>query len=207
MRVKSTSTLIAIAALLVAASGHASVQAGVSSTPATGQANNPSKVDVKAIIDAYEDSGMTAVRMLVRGGADINAVHPGDGTVLMVAAKNGDLSAVNELLILGADVTVSSPDDGTALIAAAGAGHLEVVRSLVAAGAAIDAVVRYDETALITACREGRFDVVKYLVAEKADVNHGVTTPSGQRRTPLNQANTQDIRKFLVAHGARDTRQ
>lgn len=162
--------------------------------------------DAKALVDALEDQGVEAVSVLVHNGADINARNPGDGTVLMVAAKRGDLPAVERLLAMGADVNVTTAGDGTALIAAAGQGHLPVVKRLVAAGAKVDTIAPHDETALITASRKGRLDVVEFLVEHKANVNLGVTTTTGQWRTPLNQARTSDIKAYLSEHGARDSR-
>jgi len=164
------------------------------------------RTDAQALIDALEDQGVDAVSDLVHGGADINAQKSGDGTVLMEAAKRGDLIAVERLLALGADVNQWSAGDGTALITAASQGHLPVVKRLIGAGARVDMIVDYDETALIAASRNGRLDVVQYLVEQKADINLGVTTPTGQWRTPLNQARTSDIKTYLVKHGARVSR-
>jgi hypothetical protein len=162
--------------------------------------------NAKVLIDALEDQGIDAVSALVHKGADINAPSRGDGTVLMVAAKRGDLPAVERLLALGADVNVTAESDGTALIAAAGEGHLPVVERLVAAGANIDAVTPHDETALITAARKGQLGVVQFLVGHKANVNLGVTTATGQWRTPLNQARTSLFMAYLSAPGAHDSR-
>jgi ankyrin repeat protein len=75
-----------------------------------------------------------------------------------------------------------------------------------AAGAKVDTVVVRDETALIAASRKGRLDVVRFLVEQKADVNLGVTTLTGQRRTPLNQAASPQIKSYLIEHGARNGR-
>lgn len=169
----------------------------------------PSRMHVRqqpgaaSLIAAVRADRPDRIRTLVRGGADIDARLPGDGTALIVAAQRGDTRLVHELLELGASVGRASPGDGNPLIAAAAGGHLAVVRELVAAGAKMDAVVPGDETPLINAARSGSLPVVRYLVGHGADVNHGVLANGREWRTPLNQSRTQTIRDYLAARGAR----
>jgi ankyrin repeat protein len=93
-----------------------------------------------------------AMRALVAGGADPNALDAQRYDVVTIAAVRDDVETVRLALALGASArNVTSPYDGTALIAAAHLGHVEAVRALVAAGAPLDHVNNLGWTALLEA--------------------------------------------------------
>lgn len=158
--------------------------------------------DARLLIDAVESGQPGTIRQLVGGGADVNARSAGDGTALIVAAKRGDIEIARELLELGAKVDEPSEGDGNPLIAAAAHDHLETARLLVAAGANVNAIVAGDETPLINAARSGDLAMVQYLVGQGADVNLGVVADWGKWRSPLNQARSAEIKRYLQSKGA-----
>ncbi len=146
--------------------------------------------------------GPAPSRTLVGGGVDVNARMAGEGTALIVAAKQGNVDIVRELIKLGANVNKPSAGDGNPLIAAAAYDHLEVAKLLVAAGANVNAVVVGDETPLINAARSGKLAMVRYLVEHGADVNLGMVADRGEWRSPLSQAANMDIKSYLQSKGA-----
>jgi ankyrin repeat protein len=175
--------------------------AASASTPAAARAGHD-QADAMQLIAAVRQQDVGAVRRMAGNGADVNAGVHGDGTALIVAAKRGDLAMVNVLLELGAGVNKSVPDDGNPLIAASAAGSRDVMARLLAAGASVNAVVPDDETALISAVRNDRLAAVELLVEHGADVNLGVVANGTEWRSPLNQARSESIRKYLSGHGA-----
>lgn len=173
---------------------------GTASTPAS--SSKPELARATRLIDAAAAGQMEVVRRLVAAGVKVDSSVPGNGTALIVAARRGDLAMVEQLLALGARPDQASVGDGNALIVAASGGHLPVVERLLAARANVNGVVVHDETPLINASRHGHLPVVTYLVEHGADVNLGVVADAGQWRSPLNQASTSAIRRYLTSNGA-----
>lgn len=75
------------------------------------------------------------VELLIKNGADINAVGLTDMTALMVAAERGNSNTVELLLKYGADVNIEDHFGRTALSFAEDHGHTKVVEILKEAGA------------------------------------------------------------------------
>jgi len=91
-----------------------------------------------------------AARLLMRLGADPNALEAQQYDIITIAAVADDVEMLKVALAGGAKATnITSPYQGTALIAAAHLGHDEVVRVLIAAGAPLDHVNNLGWTALI----------------------------------------------------------
>jgi uncharacterized protein len=91
-----------------------------------------------------------AMKSLVDGGADANALDADRYDMVTIAAVADDPATLEAALKLGNRATnVTSRYDGTALIAAAHLGHVEVVRILIKAGAPLDHVNNLGWTALI----------------------------------------------------------
>lgn len=144
-------------------------------------------------------TALDLIQVLLAHGANPNqqlktptlqrAHTPGEGTLaegatpLMRAAKNGDAAAIRLLLAHGADPSLRQKNGSTALMFAAGLGR----------GLGVFAKDYATEAELLEA--------VKVLVAAGADVN--VATDSGE--TPMHYAAqaSDDIVRFLAAHGAR----
>lgn len=169
----------------------------------------------RALLDASEAGDVGEMTTLLDSGADVNAPFKGDGSPLIVAARQGHKAAVQLLLDRGADPDRGVPGDGNAIIMAAREGHEDVVGLLLDRGAHIDQVVPGDENALIQASGAGQLSVAKLLVARGADVNARVwiepdsVRPNGEWRTPLNMARKgrhNAVVDFLLSVGAREDR-
>jgi ankyrin repeat protein len=141
-----------------------------------------------------------AVRALVAGGADINALENRRYDVITIAAVKDDVRMVKLALELGGNPKlVTSPYDGTALIAAAHLGHAEVVRALIDAGAPLDHVNNLGWTALIEAVILGdggprHQATVAALVAAGAD--RAIADRSGM--TPLRHAELRGYQRIVA---------
>jgi beta-lactamase regulating signal transducer with metallopeptidase domain len=169
----------------------------------------------RALVEAIQEDRADAneVVELLTAGADVNATVDGDGSPLIVAAREGRMDIVRLLLDRGADVNLAVVGDGSPLIMAAREGHADIVALLLDKGAQIDQVVPADENALIQASGEGQLAVVQLLVARGADVNArawaeaAYERPRGEWRTPLNMARKGGhgaVVAFLISAGARD---
>lgn len=149
-----------------------------------------------------------AMRALVAGGANPNALERDRYDIVTIAAVANDLPTLKLALELGCSAkNVTSRYDGTALIAAAHLGHAEVVRMLIKAGAPLDHVNNLGWTALIESIVLGdggprHTETLRALVEARANVN----LADRNRRTPLVLARTRgyaEMVKILEAAGAR----
>jgi uncharacterized protein len=133
-----------------------------------------------------------AMRELVTGGANPNALDSQRYDVVTIAAAADDPETMSLAISLGNSASnVTSIYDGTALIAAAHLGHDEVVRRLIAAGAPVDHINNLGWTALIEAIILGdggarHLACVQALVTGRANPNiadrSGVTPLAHARR-------------------------
>jgi uncharacterized protein len=118
-----------------------------------------------------------AMRALVEGGADPNALERDRYDIVTIAAVANDLKTLNTALALGGKPTnITSRYDGTALIAAAHLGHHEVVEVLLKAGAPVNHVNNLGWTALIESIALGdggdrHQKTLALLLAAGADIN------------------------------------
>jgi ankyrin repeat protein len=128
-----------------------------------------------------------AMRALVAGGADPNALDRDRYDIVTIAAVANDLPTLELALALGGRATnITSPYDGTALIAAAHLGHAGVVRTLIRAGAPLDHVNNLGWTALVESIVLGdggprHTETLRALIEAGADAN--LADRAG--RTPL----------------------
>jgi ankyrin repeat protein len=76
-----------------------------------------------------------AVSMLIRNGANVNAVDSGGWTPLHLAAHSGTESIVRDLLEAGADPTIPNAQGDTPLTTARQQGHGKVASLLAKSGA------------------------------------------------------------------------
>jgi ankyrin repeat protein len=149
-----------------------------------------------------------AMRALVAGGADPNALESDRYDVVTIAAVADDVPTLRVALALGASArNVTSRYDGTALIAAAHLGHVEVVRTLIAAGAPLDHVNNLGWTAVIEAIVLGdggarHTETLRALLDAGANAN----LPDRTGRTPLALARARGhdaMVRLLERSGAR----
>ena len=116
---------------------------------------------------AYHDDAETAA-LLVRAGANVNAVNRYGVPPLSVACSNGSGGVVKLLLAAGADANATMKGGETVLMMAARSGNLEAVNALLARGARPDA-------------RERRLFALRL----------------GDRRLSLGDRRTQSLGRFL----------
>ncbi|WP_281555964.1 ankyrin repeat domain-containing protein [Thalassomonas sp. RHCl1] len=158
------------------------------------------------LITAISNNDQQALTTLLNSTLDVNQLIPGDGTALIIAARQGKLEMLNTLLRQGADVNQITKSDGTALTPAAMENQVAAAALLYNRGADINAVAPDDETALITASRNGHLAMVKFLVENGADVNLAVrarTLNGTTLRSPLSAAKDPAIREYLLGMGAK----
>jgi ankyrin repeat protein len=134
-----------------------------------------------------------AMRALVAGGADPNALENDRYDTVTIAAVADDPATLRVALALGGSArNVTSRYDGTALIAAAHLGHVEVVRLLIPAGAPLDHVNNLGWTALIESIVLGdggarHTETLRLMVEAGANVN----LADREGRTPRTLARTR----------------
>ena len=150
-------------------------------------------------VAAFE-SRYDAVRALVAGGSNINALENDRYDVITIAAVKDDVRMVKLAIELGGNPrAITSPYDGTALIAAAHLGHDTVVKALIEAGAPLDHVNNLGWTALIEAVVLGdggkrHVATAKALVA--AGANKTIADTNGI--TPLQHAQRRHYQAMVA---------
>lgn len=149
-----------------------------------------------------------AMRMLVKAGADPNALEHDYYDMVTIAAVANDLDTMKLALELGnrAD-NVTSRYDGTALIAAAHLGHVEIAKTLIKSGAPLDHVNNLNWTALIESIvlGDGGEDHILTLKA-LVDAGANVNIADGSGNTPLTLAKRngyKEMVEILTAAGAK----
>ena len=158
-------------------------------------------------VAAYR-SQRDAMRALVIGGADPNALENDRYDIVTIASVANDLPTLKAALDIGCKATnLTSRYDGTALIAAAHLGHAEVVRELIRAGAPLNHVNNLGWTAVIEAIVLGdgganHQATLKHLIDAKADLN--LADRNGTRALGLARGRGYTAMvKMLEAAGAR----
>jgi ankyrin repeat protein len=141
-----------------------------------------------------------AIRVLVRAGADPNALENDRYDIVTIAAVADDVPTLEAALAAGCRATnVTSRYDGTALIAAAHLGHDEVVRVLIRAGAPLDHVNNLGWTALIESIVLGDGGR-RHTATLKALVDAGAAVDLADRSgtTPLALARARGYREMAT---------
>lgn len=146
-----------------------------------------------------------AMRALVKGGADPNALENDRYDIVTIAAVANDVPTLKVALALGCSPgNITSPWDGTALIAAAHLGHDEVVRTLIEARAPLDHVNNLGWTAVIESIVLGdggprHVATLRALVEAGADV----AIPDRDGQTPLSLARMRGFDEMVsILEGA-----
>jgi len=141
------------------------------------------------------------VKLLVKKGADINAVGENGYTVLMEAARRGHQEVVEFLVEKGADVNAIDSHGRTALIEAAVYGTQEMVGFLVEKGANVNATGRDGWTALMEVAPYGNYKMGKFLVEKGANIN-AIATHGNTALAAAARSGNQAMVRFLVQKGA-----
>jgi ankyrin repeat protein len=134
------------------------------------------------LVLAARDNDISAIKMLIDQGVDINIRSARGTTALMVAAAAGSVDAVRFLIAARADVNARAPHGKTALsmtIEYFTPNHSEsnkddfvsVVKELIAAGADIRSKDENGLTPLLWAAAVGNEDMTRVLIDAGAGVN------------------------------------
>jgi hypothetical protein len=140
-------------------------------------------------------------RMLLSGGANVNAETGSGETALHAATKNGYLSVIEALLEYNADVNCTTKTDTTPLLIAAQYGHLKCVEVLLKFCANIDSKDNYGMTPLHIAAKYGQLEAVEFFLKFSANVD----SKGACGRTALHIASEKGNEKFvtvLLEHGS-----
>jgi len=157
-----------------------------------------------SIADAEMRGDTSAVRVLLKQGADVNAAQ-GDGmTALHWAAMHGDVDQTRMLVYAGARLEASTRNGNyTPLHLAAQTGKTSVIKALVQAGADVNAVTTAGgATPLHYAAANGNADAIVALLDKGAKVD---ARESAWSETPLMWAaasNRVSALQVLVSRGA-----
>ena len=156
------------------------------------------------IADAEMRGDTSAVRLLLKQGADVNAAQ-GDGmTALHWAAMHGDVDQTRMLVYAGARLEASTRNGNyTPLHLAAQTGKTSVIKALVQAGADVNAATTAGgATPLHYAAANGNADAIVALLDKGAKVD---ARESAWSETPLMWAaasNRVNALQVLVSRGA-----
>jgi hypothetical protein len=120
---------------------------------------------------AADDAGPSALRLLVKAGANVNAATPEGFTAVFRAAQYGNADCLKVLIEARADANLAHKIGRTPLFVAAQNQHPACVRMLIQARVSIDAAGEDGATALHTACQGSHHDCVELLLNAGANVN------------------------------------
>jgi ankyrin repeat protein len=155
-----------------------------------------------ALIAAIKANHPQIGMLLVRAGADVNAVDSMGQTALMAACSMGYTELVEALIARGAVLKSVDIAGYNALTLAASGGHEGCVRALIKAGINLNQRVKQiGFTALSYAAAATKVDMVKALVEAGASVNK-VDTQGVPPIFHLSRNGQADIVSLLIAHGA-----
>ena len=154
------------------------------------------------MIAAVRTADPVAVRALLAGPVDVNALQPDGATALHWAVHRESVQIADLLIGAGADVDAANDLGVTPLLMACARGHGALVERLLAAGADPNAALESGETALMAAARAGSLTAVNALLAAGAPVNATEST-RGQSALMWAAANRHPaVTRALLEHGA-----
>ena len=146
-----------------------------------------------------ENGRLEACRILIAGGADVNARDYSNSTPLFAALDNSEILSL--LLSSGANVNVFNNDHMTPLFVAVVKNNVGACIQLIRKGADINICNHKGITPLIYSIYENQSELVKVLIENGADVN----MKSIQGLTPLMCAvimNNLNTVQLLIDYGA-----
>ncbi len=138
------------------------------------------------------------VRLLINGGADVNALGNGGRNAIILAGRNKEI--IQLLIDSGADVNATSGDGSTVLISAVKGGKLDLVKGLLAAGAEPDMQDKLGRSALKWAAKYDLLAIAQVLLNAGANPH----LADKYQDTPLAVAKSVHMSKLLS--GARQGR-
>ena len=134
--------------------------------------NTPQPDGATALHWATHWDDLDMVDLLIRAGANVNAVNELGVPPLSLACTNRNAAMTERLLGAGAHPDAALLTGETVLMTAARTGSVDVVKALLAHGAPVNATERLrGQTALMWAVAESHPDVVDILIKNGADVH------------------------------------
>ena len=156
-----------------------------------------------SVLEAVSAKDKTALRALLKSGADVNAAM-GDGlTAMHQVAIDGDVDLAQLLIYAGANLKATTRLGGyTPLLLAAKNGDAPMIETLLKGGADSNQATTNGTSALMFAAASGNLAAVKPLVEKGAEV---AAREKAMGQTALMFASVggrTDVVKFLISHGA-----
>ncbi|HMB74377.1 MAG TPA: ankyrin repeat domain-containing protein, partial [Gammaproteobacteria bacterium] len=154
------------------------------------------------VADAAMQRNASALRSLIREGADVNAAQSDGATALHWAAYHGDADLAELLLEAGADPSTANRNGSTPLWLAANRGDAPTLEALLAGGADANEQLPLGRTPLMLAARSGSVAAVRTLLEQGAEPN---ASEAERGTTALMQAADQghaDVMAVLIDFGA-----
>lgn len=149
---------------------------------------------------AIDQRDVSAVKALLKSGADPNSRNGLEFTPLFVAAASHQPEVMSALLGAGATPDADSAY-GTPLTFAAAGGHFEGAKMLLAKGADVSTVRSDGMTVLMMAANTGVPPIVEELIKRKADVNAKDDFGSSALSLAARGGHA-DVARLLLAAGA-----
>jgi ankyrin repeat protein len=116
------------------------------------------------LVESVLKGNPEAVMLLLKRGADPNALAEGGMTALMFAAESGDILLVKMLVLNGADLDLSYMEETTPLLIAVLNGHFDVVHFLLEKGADPNHHDSYQGSALLYAAAINDYKLADLLL-------------------------------------------
>jgi ankyrin repeat protein len=121
---------------------------------------------------AAEDASPSALRLLIKAGACLNAATPEGFTAVFRASQYGNADCLEVLIKARADAESGHKEGATPLFVAAQNQHPSCLRILIEARVSIDSTCDDGATPLLMASQCGYQDCVELLLKAGANVNH-----------------------------------
>ena len=123
-----------------------------------------------ALMWASRQGDVDRVKLLIKSGADVNAIDDAFGHTALMKANTAEVAQL--LINAGAEINLCAKYGWTALEQSVDYGQYEKIKILLAAGADVNARNTCDgKTALMEACGRGWKEIVKLLIESGAMVN------------------------------------
>jgi ankyrin repeat protein len=196
----SGSTLAARSAEMAQATNATSTNSRDATASVTGSELPTAQVDGTTALHwaAYHDDVET-VALLVRAGANVNAVNRYGVPPLAQACTNGNAAIVKVLLQAGADANATMKGGESVLMLAARSGNAEAVKALLVRGANPKTRERLGQTALMWAAAEGHTAVVRELIEAGAELNATLGSGFTAFFFAVRDGHLDTVRAFLAA--------
>lgn len=153
------------------------------------------------LIRMSKEGNITAVKLLLDAGVNVDAQNKVGRTALMMAIANAHTQIVELLLKAYADVDIEDNNSITALMLAAEEGNQDEVKLLLKNHAKVNAENNKKQTALTYAAHFRFWEIVKLLIKYEANIN-AKTVYGDTALTDAIDQNNEEMVKMLVDYGA-----